>query len=137
MTLRGVGVGPEKNQLCAVVTDDNRVTRQVNVDQPRKGDDVFTEHIRLRLTGRQKYLVLPGFQRAQKCLARKVKRRANLTRFEDVANTVRDACPVPVELILKRLVEENLFQLFDSLVAEKVTFRLFAIPFVATRNVGI
>ena len=25
MTLRGVGVGPEENQLCAVVADDNRV----------------------------------------------------------------------------------------------------------------
>ena len=31
MALRGVGIGTEKNQFCAVVTDDNRVAGQVDV----------------------------------------------------------------------------------------------------------
>lgn len=51
MALRGVGIGTEKNQFCAVVTDDNRVASQVNVDQSRKLDDVFAEHVSLRFTG--------------------------------------------------------------------------------------
>jgi hypothetical protein len=41
MALRGVGIGTEKNQLCAVVADDNRVAGQVDVDQTGKLDDVF------------------------------------------------------------------------------------------------
>ncbi len=65
MALRGVGVGAEKNQFCAVIAQDNRVTGQVNVNQPGKGDDVFAEYIRLRFTGRQKNLVMTGFQGAQ------------------------------------------------------------------------
>lgn len=32
MALRGVGVGAEKNQFCAVIAQDNRVTGQVNVN---------------------------------------------------------------------------------------------------------
>ncbi len=51
MALRGVGIGTEKNQFCAVVTDDNRVAGQVDVDQSRKLDDVFAEHVSLRFTG--------------------------------------------------------------------------------------
>ncbi len=31
MALCGVGIGAEKNQLCAVVADDNRVAGQVDV----------------------------------------------------------------------------------------------------------
>ena len=50
---------------------------------------------------------------------------------------MRDTGLVPVELILKGLIEENLFQLFDGLVAEIIAFRLFAIPFIAARNVGV
>lgn len=50
MTLRGVGVGAEKNQLCTVVADNNRVAGQVNIDPAGKLDDVLTEYIRLRLT---------------------------------------------------------------------------------------
>lgn len=60
MALCGVGVGAEKNQFCAVIAQDNRVTGQVNVNQTGKGDDVFAEHIRLRFTGRQKNLVMTG-----------------------------------------------------------------------------
>ncbi len=71
MALRGVGVGAEKNQFCAVIAQDNRVTGQVNVNQTGKGDDVFAEHIRLRFTGRQKNLVMTGFQGAQQRLAGK------------------------------------------------------------------
>lgn len=33
MALRGVGIGAEKNQLCAVVADDNRVASQVDVNE--------------------------------------------------------------------------------------------------------
>ncbi|MNF12437.1 hypothetical protein D3C80_2139180 [compost metagenome] len=44
---------------------------------------------------------------------------------------------VPVELILKRLVEENIFQFLDGLIAKEIAFRLFAISLVAVRNVGI
>lgn len=35
VALRGVGNGPEKNQLCAVVADDNRVADQFNVGDPK------------------------------------------------------------------------------------------------------
>lgn len=83
MALCGVGVGAEKNQFCAVIAQDNRVTGQVNVNQTGKGDDVFAEHIRLRFTGRQKNLVMTGFQGAQQRLAGKIKRRANLAGFQD------------------------------------------------------
>jgi hypothetical protein len=51
MALRGVGIGAEKNQLCAVVADDNRVAGQVNINQTGKRDNVFSEHVRLGLTG--------------------------------------------------------------------------------------
>ncbi len=51
MALRGVGIGAEKNQLCAIVADDNRVAGQVNVNQSRKLNDVFPEHVSLRFTG--------------------------------------------------------------------------------------
>ena len=44
---------------------------------------------------------------------------------------------VPAELILERLCEKNLFQFFDSLVAEKVLCRLFAVAFVAVGHAGI
>jgi hypothetical protein len=94
-----------ENQLCAVVADDNRVAGQVDVDQTGKLDDVFAEHVSLRFTGRQKYLVMAG-QRAQQRLAG-VERRANLARFQNVANAVLQPCAVPLELILERLVEKN------------------------------
>ena len=80
---------------------------------------------------------MAGLKGAQERFARKVERCANLARFEDVANTVRDACLMPVELILKLLVKENLFQLFNRFFTEEITFRLFAIPFVAAGNVGV
>lgn len=51
MALRRIGIGTEKNQLCAIVADDNRVTGQVDIDQTCKLDDVFTEHVSLRFTG--------------------------------------------------------------------------------------
>ncbi|MNR50690.1 hypothetical protein D3C85_1702460 [compost metagenome] len=41
MALRGVGVGAEKNQLRAVVAEHNRVAGQLNVNSPRKLNDVF------------------------------------------------------------------------------------------------
>ena len=65
MALRGVGVGAEKKSVLRRYCPDNRVTGQVNVNQTGKGDDVFAEHIRLRFTGRQKNLVMTGFQGAQ------------------------------------------------------------------------
>jgi hypothetical protein len=80
---------------------------------------------------------MAGFQRMQQRLAGKVERRANLARFQNVANAVLKPGAVPAELILERLVEENLFQFLDSLVAEKVLCRLFAIAFVAVGHVGI
>jgi hypothetical protein len=62
---------------------------------------------------------LPGFERAQERLARKVERRANLARFQDVADAVLYARFMPAELILKRLVEENLLQFFNRFITEK------------------
>lgn len=95
MTLCGVGVGAKKNQFCAVIAKDNRVTGQVNVNQTGKGDDVFTEYIRLRFTGRQKNLVMTGFQGAQQRLAGKIKRCANLAGFQDIADAVLKPCVLP------------------------------------------
>ena len=106
MALRGVGIGTEKNQLCAVVADDNRVAGQVDVDQSRKLNDVFAEHVSLRFTGRQKNLVMSGLERAQQRLAGEIERRANLAGFENVANTVRQSCAVPLQLVFERLVEK-------------------------------
>ncbi|VDR25925.1 Uncharacterised protein [Raoultella terrigena] len=78
MTLRGVGVGAEKNQLCAVVADNNRVASQLHINPAGKLDDVLAENIRLRFTRRQKNLVMAGFQCVQQRLAGKVERRPNL-----------------------------------------------------------
>lgn len=50
MALRGVGVGAEKNQLCAVVADNNRVSGQLNINPAGKLDDLLAEYIRLRFT---------------------------------------------------------------------------------------
>ncbi len=134
MALCGVGVGAEKNQFCAVIAQDNRVTGQVNVNQPGKGDDVFTEHIRLRFTGRQKNLVMTGFQGAQQRLAGKIKRRANLAGFQDIADAVLKPGAIPVQLIFERLLKENLLQLFDGLVTEKILFRFATPAFVAVKR---
>ncbi|STJ83375.1 Uncharacterised protein [Escherichia coli] len=71
MALCGVGVGAEKKSVLHRYCPGQSVTGQVNVNQPGKGDDVFTEHIRLRFTGRQKNLVMTGFQGAQQRLAGK------------------------------------------------------------------
>ena len=120
MALRGVGVGAEKNQFCAVVADNNRVAGQLNINPAGKLDDVLAEYIRLRFTRRQKNLVMAGFQRVQQRLAGKVERRPNLARFQNVTNAVLKPGAVPAELIFERLCKENLFQFFDSLVAEKV-----------------
>ena len=80
---------------------------------------------------------MAGFQRMQQRLAGKVERRPNLARFQNVANTVLKPGAVPAELILERLREKNLFQFLDSLVAEKVLCRLFAVAFVAVGHIGI
>ena len=137
MALRGVGVGAEKNQFCAVIAQDNRVTGQVNVNQPGKGDDVFAEHIRLRFTGRQKNLVMTGFQGAQQRLAGKIKRRANLAGFQDIADAVLKPGAIPVQLIFERLLKENLLQLFDSLVTEKILFGLRRPPLLRLATFGL
>ncbi|SRY25987.1 Uncharacterised protein [Escherichia coli] len=137
MALCGVGVGAEKNQFCTVIAQDNRVTGQVNVNQTGKGDDVFAEHIRLRFTGRQKNLVMAGFQGAQQRLAGKIKRRANLAGFQDIADAVLKPGAIPVQLIFERLLKENLLQLFDGLVTEKILFRFTAFAFVAVSDVRI
>lgn len=126
-----------ENQFCAVIAQDNRVTGQVNVNQPGKGDDVFAEHIRLRFTGRQKNLVMTGFQGAQQRLAGKIKRRANLAGFQDIADAVLKPGAIPVQLIFERLLKENLLQLFDSLVTEKILFRFAPPAFVAVSDVRI
>lgn len=131
MTLRGVGVGAEKNQFCAVVADNNRVAGQLHINPAGKLDDVLTKYIRLRFTRRKENLVMAGFQRVQQRLAGKVERRPNLARFQNVTNAMLQSGAVPAELIFKRLREKNLFQLFDSLVAEKVLCRLFTFTFVA------
>ncbi len=61
MALRGVGVGAEKNQFCAVIAQDNRVTGQVNVNQPGKGDDVQqqAEIRKARLLADAESVILP------------------------------------------------------------------------------
>ncbi len=115
-----------ENQFCAVIARDNRVTGQVNVNQTGKGDDVFAEHIRLRFTGRQKNLVMAGFQGAQQRLAGKIKRCANLAGFQDIADAVLKPGAIPVQLIFERLLKENLLQLFDGLVTEKNSFSVCA-----------
>lgn len=116
---------------------DNRVTGQVNVNQTGKGDDVFAEHIRLRFTGRQKNLVMTGFQGAQQRLAGKIKRCANLAGFQDIADAVLKPGAIPVQLIVERLLKENLLQLFDGLVTEKILFRFAPPAFVAVSDVRI
>ena len=80
---------------------------------------------------------MAGFECAQQCLAGEIERRANLAGFENITNTVRQPCAVPLQLILERLVEEYFFQLCDSLVAEKVLFRFLTLAFVAVGNVGV
>lgn len=116
---------------------DNWVTGQVNVNQPGKGDDVFAEHIRLRFTGRQKNLVMTGFQGAQQRLAGKIKRRANLAGFQDIADAVLKPCAIPVQLIFERLLKENLLQLFDGLVTEKFFFGLRRPPLLRLATFGL
>lgn len=126
-----------ENQFCAVIAQDNRVTSQVNVNQPGKGDDVFAEHIRLRFTGRQKNLVMAGFQGAQQRLTGKIKRRANLTGFQDIADAVLKPGAIPVQLIVERLLKENLLQLFDGLVTEKFFFGLRRPPLLRLATFGL
>lgn len=126
-----------ENQFCAVIAQDNRVTGKVNVNQTGKGDDVFTEHIRLRFTGRQKNLVMAGFQGAQQRLAGKIKRRANLAGFQDIADAVLKPGAIPVQLIVERLLKENLLQLFDGLVTEKFFFGLRRPPLLRLATFGL
>lgn len=126
-----------ENQFCAVIAQDNRVTGQVNVNQPGKGDDVFAEHIRLRFTGRQKNLVMTGFQGTQQRLAGKIKRCANLTGFQDIADAVLKPGAIPVQLIVERLLKENLLQLFDGLVTEKFFFGLRRPPLLRLATFGL
>ena len=136
MALRGVGVGAEKNQFCAVIAEDNWVTGQVNVNQPGKGDDVFAEHIRLRFTGRQKNLVMTGFQGAQQRLAGKIKCRAN-RQDSDIADAVLKPGAIPVQLIVERLLKENLLQLFDGFVTEKILVGLRRPPLLRLATFGL
>lgn len=63
MTLCRVGIGTEKHQLRTIVAEHNRVAGKLDASLSGKGDNVFTEYIGLRLTGRQKYLVVAGLQR--------------------------------------------------------------------------
>ncbi len=63
MALRCVGVGAKKNQLCAVIAEHNRIAGELHIHHARKLDDVFTEHISLSLTGREKNLVVAGIER--------------------------------------------------------------------------
>ncbi|SRA19001.1 Uncharacterised protein [Escherichia coli] len=107
---------------------------KIRINQPGKGDDVFAEHIRLRFTGRQKNLVMTGFQGAQQRLAGKIKRRANLAGFQDIADAVLKPGAIPVQLIFERLLKENLLQLFDGLVTEKILFRFATPAFVAVNS---
>jgi len=65
MALRGVGVGAEKNQFRAVVAEHNRVTGQLNVNQPGKLNNILAEDIRLRFASGKKNLVVAGFQCVQ------------------------------------------------------------------------
>jgi hypothetical protein len=67
----------------------------------------------------------------------KVERRANLARFQNVANAVLKPGAVPAELILERLVEKNLFQFLDSLVAEKVLFGFLRSPLLRLATLGL
>lgn len=105
--------------------------------QTGKGDDVFAEHIRLRFTGRQKNLVMAGFQGAQQRLAGKIKRCANLAGFQYIADAVLKPGAIPVQLIVERLLKENLLQLFDGFVTEKILFRFATPAFVAVSDVRI
>ena len=86
--LRGAGVGAEKIQNGAV-GEHNRVTAQFHFGHiPRKRQNVLLEHMRLRLTGGEEYLVAPGINRIQQRFMGKVVSRTDLPRFEDVADTV-------------------------------------------------
>lgn len=49
---------------------------------------------------------------------------------------VRNTGLVPVGLILKGLIEENLFELFDSLIAEKLRFGLWRSPLLRLAMLG-
>ena len=51
MTLCRVGVGAEKHQLRVVIAEHNRVAGELDASLSGKGDDVFSEHIGLCLTG--------------------------------------------------------------------------------------
>lgn len=51
MALCCIGIGAEKQHFRAIIADNNRVAGQVNVNLTRKGNNVFSEHIRLGFTG--------------------------------------------------------------------------------------
>lgn len=80
---------------------------------------------------------MTGFQGAQQRLAGKIKRRANLAGFQDIADAVLKPGAIPVQLIFERLLKENLLQLFDGLVTEKILFRFATPAFVAVSDVRI
>lgn len=43
----------------------------------------------------------------------------------------------PLELILERLLEENLFEFLDSLFVEKILFRLLLFPLIAVGHLRV
>ncbi|ADX32418.1 hypothetical protein G184_gp46 [Erwinia phage ENT90] len=136
VALRGAHVGAKKNQ-AGTVRQHNRVALQVNVHLAGKVNDVVFKDVRLRLAGRQKYLVAPGGQRVNQRLAGKVERGTYLARLQDVADTVIQSGFVPVELIFKAVIHKQAGQLFRLLVAEDVLHDRLALAFVTVAYVRI
>ena len=122
MALRGVGVGAEKNQFCAVIAQ--TIGSPVRSTSTRRAKAMMYSRNTYAcvLLADRKNLVMAGFQGAQQRLAGKIKRRANLAGFQDIADAVLKPGAIPVQLIFERLLKENLLQLFDGLVTEKKFF---------------
>ncbi len=105
MALRGVG-WCAKNQLCAIVAIIIGSPVRSAINQSRKrmmysGARKPTFYWLTKISGYGR------FERAQRCLAGKIERRANLAGFENVTNTVRQPCAVTTATGTRRLVENN------------------------------
>ena len=85
----------------------------------------------------RKIWLWPVFRGAQQRLAGKIKRRANLAGFQDIADAVLKPGAIPVQLIFERLLKENLLQLFDGLVTEKILFGLRRPPLLRLATFGL
>ncbi|SVK46128.1 Uncharacterised protein [Acinetobacter baumannii] len=60
MALRGVGIGAKENQLGAVITEYDGIASKINVNLSGKLNNVLTENVSLRFTGREENLIISG-----------------------------------------------------------------------------